>query len=483
MRFSLRAMMGLLALGLVLAAPPAAAGTGATAGISLYGDLKYPAGFKAFDYATPAAPKGGVVRLAAIGTFDSLNPFILKGVPAAQLGLLFDTLAVESEDEPFSRYGLVAETMEVAADRSWIVFNLNSRARFRDGSPITAEDVAFSFEILKTKGNPLYRLYYADVAKVEVQSPSTVKFSFKTKNNRELPLIVSDLPIFSKKWYSNRAFDETNLVEPLGSGPYSIEKIVQGRTIVFKRNNDYWARDLAVNRGKYNFDRIQVDYYRDDSVALESLKAGNFDLRIESSAKNWATGYDFPALKQGKFVKEELITRTPAPMQAYIYNLRKSIFTDPRVRQALVYCFDFEWSNRALFYNSYQRTVSYFMNSSLQSTGVPKGEELRILERYRDQLPSQVFTTEFKPPVYDGNGNIRDGLIKAVALLKEAGWEIKDGKLTNRQGQVFQFEILLNNPLFERITLPFIENLKRLGIAVRLRTIDDSQYVNRGHQL
>ncbi|MCX8501241.1 MAG: extracellular solute-binding protein, partial [Alphaproteobacteria bacterium] len=425
------------------------------------------------------APKGGVVKLAAIGSFDSLNPFILKGVPAAQLALLFDTLAVESEDEPFSRYGLVAETMEVAADKSWIIFTLNSQARFRDGSPVTAEDVAFSFDILKTKGNPLYRLYYADVAKSEILSANRIKFSFSTKNNRELPLILTDLPVLSKKWYSNRAFDESNLVEPMGSGPYSIDRIVPGKTIVFKRNNDYWARDLGVNRGKYNFDKIQVDYYRDDSVALESLKAGNFDLRIESSAKNWATAYDFPALKQGKFVKEELVTRSPAPMQAYIYNLRKSIFADVRVRQALAYGFDFEWSNRALFYNSYQRTVSYFMNSPLQSTGIPKGEELRMLSKYRDQLPNEVFTTEFKPPVYDGNGNIRDGLIKAMALLKEAGWEINNGKLTNSQGQIFQFEILLNNPLFERITLPFIENLKRLGIEVRLRTIDDSQYVNR----
>ena len=447
--------------------------------ISLYGDLKYPENFSNFSYANPDAPKSGTIRLSSIGTFDSLNPYLLKGIAAVQVGLLFDSLAVASEDEPFSRYGLVAETMQVAPDKSWIIFNLRKNAKFRDGSSITAEDVAFTFDILKTKGNPLYRFYYADVVKAEVLSPGSIKFSFKSSNNRELPLIITELPVLSKKWFSNHSFDEVNLVAPMGSGPYQVDSVVPGKTIVFKRNPDYWAKDLAVNRGKYNFDRIQVDYYRDDTVALESLKAGNYDLRIETSAKNWATSYDFPALKQGKFVKEELISKNPAPMQAYIYNMRRPIFADDRVRQALVYCFDFEWSNRALFYNAYRRTTSYFMYSTLQAPPLPTEDEVKILSKYKDRIPPELFTTEFKLPVYDGSGNIREGLLKATAMLKEAGWEIKNGKLTNSNGQIFQFEILINNPLFERITLPFIENLKRLGITANIRTVDQSQYENR----
>ncbi|MDI9408070.1 MAG: extracellular solute-binding protein [Candidatus Pacebacteria bacterium] len=462
-----------------MAAGAFAAEPAARHGMSLYGELKYPTGFKNFDYANPNAPKGGTVRLAAVGTFDSLNPFILKGVAADKIGLVFDSLAVSADDEPFSKYGLIAETMQMPADRSWVQFNLRKSARFFDGSPITAEDVAFSFELLKTKGNPLYRFYYADVAKVEVLSVNSVRFIFSTKNNRELPLIVAGLPVLSKKWYSKHNFEEVNLVPPLGSGPYSVESVNQGKSIVYKRNPDYWARDLAVVRGQYNFDRIQIDYYRDDGVALESLKANNFDLKIEPSAKNWATAYEFPAVKEGKFVKKELVRKLPEPMQAYIFNMRRPIFADLRVRQALAYGFDFEWSNRALFYNAYKRTTSYFMNSSLQSQPLPSKDEVKILNRYRDRLPPELFTTEFKLPVYDGSGNIREGLIKAVALLKEAGWEIKDGKLTNSKGQVFQFEILNENPLFERITLPFIENLKRLGITAKIKTIDETQHKNR----
>lgn len=449
--------------------------------LSMYGDIKYPLDFKHFDYAEPKAPKGGDLRMAATGTFDSLNPFIVKGVPAAGVGYLLDTLTVSAEDEPFTRYGLIAETMQVPADRSWIIFNLRPQAKFRDGTPITAADVVFTFETLKTKGSPFYRAYYADVAKVEALDERRVKFSFAAPN-RELPLIVGEMTVLSKAWYATRPFDQTTLDPPMGSGPYRAAKIEQGRSIVYERDANYWGRDLAVNAGRFNFGTMRFDYYRDDVVQVEALKAGNFDLRAENSAKNWATAYDSPALASGQLVKDALPNRLPAPIQGFAFNLRRPIFQDVRIREALSYAFDFEWSNKTLFFGAYKRTRSYFGNSELEAKGLPSPAELKLLEPLKDLVPPQVFTAEFQPPVYDGSGNVRDGLRKAAKLLADAGWQIDKGKLVDAKGQPFEFEILVNAPsapAFERIILPFTRNLERLGIQARLRSVDTAQYQNR----
>src|SRR5271166_3781774 len=458
----------LVSLGLVAAAVAAT-----TPGMSLFGDLKYGPDFKHFDYANPDAPKGGTMRLFAIGTFDTLNPFVVKGVPAAGIGQIFDTLAVASEDEPGSEYGLVAEKIELAPDKLSVLYALRKEARFHDGTPMTPEDVIWTFEILRTKGAPSYRSYYGDVTKVEKEGERGVRFSFKSAENRELPQILGQMPVLSKAYWSGRDFEKTTLDPPLGSGPYKIESLDPGRSITYRRVADYWAADLPVNRGRYNVDVIHYDYYRDATIALEAFKAGQYDVRLENSSKDWATGYDSPALRAALIKKEEIPNQLPSGMQGFAFNLRRPLFQDPRVREALAYGFDFEWSNKNLFYGAYTRTRSYFDNSELAATGIPQGEELRILQKFRGQIPDAVFTTEYDPPKYDGSGNIRDGLRKALKLLMEAGWIFKDEKLVNDEtGQPFEFEIILVQPEFERIVLPFKKNLERMGINARVRTID-----------
>jgi microcin C transport system substrate-binding protein len=448
-------------------------------GIAMHGDLKYPPGFKHFDYVNPNAPKGGLVKLAGIGTFDSLNPFILRGVAAAASLQTFDTLLASAEDEPFSEYGLVAESLEVPDDRSWVIFNLRPEARFHDGSPITADDVVFSLEILKAKGHPQLRFYYSAVAKAEALGPRRVKFTFAPGENREMPLIIGQMPIFSKAYWQGRDFEKTTLEPPLGSGPYKVETVDPGRSITLKRVDDYWGAKIPVNVGRFNFDRIRTDYYRDATVALEAFKAGQYDFRLENSAKNWATGYDVPALRQGLIVKEEIPNSRPTGMQAYAFNLRRPIFADPRVREALSYAFDFEWTNRTLFYGAYTRTESYFSNSELASRGLPEGEELDILNKFRDKLPPEAFTESYEAPKTDGSGNIRPNLLKALDLLKQAGWHVDKDRLVNEAGEPMRFEVLLFDPGFERVTLPFARNLKRIGIEATVRTVDASQYQNR----
>ena len=347
-------------------------------GLSIHGDLKYGPGFKNFDYVNPAAPKGGDVRLAAIGTFDSLNPFILKGVPAASMAQTFETLLVSSSDEPSSEYGLIAESMEVPADRSWVTFTLRPEARFHDGSAITVDDVIWTFQALKTKGHPVYRAYYAQVVKAEPAGPRKVKFTFGPGENRELPVITGQLPVLSKAYWSSRDFEKSTLDPPLGSGPYKVESVDAGRSIVFRRVKDYWGAKLPVRVGQNNFDTIRYDYYRDGTVSLEAFKAGQYDFRLENSAKNWATAYTIPALAQGLIKKEEIKNQVPTGMQGFVFNTRRPIFQDRRVRQALGYAFDFEWSNKNLFYGAYVRTQSYFSNSELASSGLPGGEELKV---------------------------------------------------------------------------------------------------------
>ena len=448
--------------------------------LSMYGDLKYGPEFTHFAYADPAAPKGGDVKLAAVGTFDNLNPFILKGVAGAGIGDTFDTLLEASSDEPFSEYGLVAESIELPADRSWVVFTLRPEARFHDGSPVTADDVVWTFETLIGKGHPFYRSYYSKVVKAERLAMRRVRFTFSPGDNRELPLIIGQLPVLSKAYWSTRDFGATTLQAPLGSGPYEVESVEPGRSIVYRRVADYWAATLPVRVGRYNFDRIRYDYYRDETVALEAFKAGQYDFREENGAKNWATGYVTPAVTAGLIKKEEIRNQVPTGMQAYVFNTRRPIFQDRRVREALGYAFDFEWANRYLFYGAYTRTKSYFSNSELASRGVPSPVELLLLDPFRGREPAAVFTDAYAPPSTDGSGEIRTNLIRALALLNEAGWEIKDMRLVNaHSGEPLQFEILLADPAFERITLPFVKNLERLGVSASVRTVDTAQYQNR----
>ncbi len=449
-------------------------------GMSLFGDLKYKPGFTHFDYANPQAVKGGTMRYSAIGTFDTLNPFVIKGVPAAAVGLIFDTLSASSEDEPASEYGLVAETIDLAADKLSVLYTLRKEARFHDGAPMTPADVIWTFETLQKKGLPAYREYYRDVTKVVQEGERGVRFYFKSAKNRELPQILGQMPVLSKAYWSSRDFEKTTLTPPLGSGPYTIQSIDPGRSVTYSRVKDYWGADLPVNKGRYNVDTIRYDYYRDATIALEAFKAGQYDVRLENSSKDWATGYNSPAVRAALIKKEQIPNGLPSGMQGFGFNLRRPIFQDPRVREALAYAFDFEWSNKNLFYGAYQRTRSYFDNSELAATGIPQGQELDILNKFRGQVPDAVFTTEYDPPKYDGSGNIRDGLRKALKLLMEAGWTFKDEKLVNATtGQPFEFEILLDNPQFERIVLPFADNLKRMGITARVRTVDPAQYEKR----
>ncbi len=447
----------------------------------MHGDLRYPPDFRHFAYVSPDAPKGGELSQAAVGTFDSFNPFIVKGNPVTGIGQIYDTLLTSSADEPFSEYGLLAETIETPADRSWVTFTLRPQARWHDGRPVTADDVIWSFETLRAKGQPFYRAYYDGVAKVEKTGERSVKFTFKPGQNRELPLILGQLVVLPKHWWETREFDKTSLEPPLGSGPYRIESFEPGRRVRYARVPDYWGKDLPVNVGRNNFDAIVVDYYRDDTIELEAFKAGEYDFRPESSSKAWATAYDFPAARDGLVKKEEVPHSRPAGMQAFVLNTRRPLFRDPRVREALGLAFDFEWSNKTLFYGQYTRTRSYFDNSELAARGLPSDAEKAILEPFRGRVPEEVFTQEYVPPRTDGSGNNRDNLKRAVELLGQAGWKIdpKTRKLTNAAGEPFEMEILLVSPLFERVALPWAKTLERLGITANVRTVDSAQYRRR----
>jgi microcin C transport system substrate-binding protein len=446
----------------------------------MHGEPKYGPDFKHFDYVDPEAPRGGEIRLHAIGTFDSLNGFNFKGVNAVALGSLYDTLLIGSSDEAFSEYGLLAESIEVPEDRSWVAFTLREEARWHDGKPVTVSDVIFSLELLKEKGHPFYRAYYASVAEAEAVGKRKVRFRFSGSENRELPLIIGQMPILPKHYWKGRAFEKTTLDPPLGSGPYRIVAVEPGRSIVYERVEDYWGAGLPVNRGRNNFNRIRYDYYRDATIALEAFKAGEYHFREENVSKQWATGYDTPAVREGLIRKEEIPHERPTGLQGFVFNTRRPFFTDPLVREALAHVFDFEWTNRSLFYGQYARTTSYFSNSELASRGLPGPEELAVLEPYRDRLPEEVFAAEYTPPSTDGSGRIRANLGRAMELLKRAGWRMEGGRLVRTDtGEVFDFEILLNSPTWERIALPFRKNLQRLGIEAKVRTVDAAQYQKR----
>ena len=476
------ALFAALAASLCLAAtPPRAVAEDPPAqhGLAMHGDLRYPPDFAHFDYANPDAPSDGRFRFGVIeASFDSFHPFVIKGNPAAGIGQIYDTLMVTAADEPFSEYGLLAESIQTPADRSWVLFQLRPEARWHDGKPVTPDDVIWTFETLREKGQPFYRFYYGDVERVEKRGERGVYFHFEAGSNRELPLILGQLPVLPKHWWEGRDFEAATLERPLGSGPYRVGEFEAGRFIEYQRVPDYWGRDLPVKRGHHDFDQLRYEYFRDATVALEAFKGGHYDFRLENSAKDWATGYETPDVKAGRIVKKEVPFGMPAGMQAFAMNLRRPLFQDRRVREALGLAFDFEWSNQALFYGQYTRTRSYFENSELAARGLPGPEELALLEPFREQLPEEVFTKEYQPPATDGSGNNRANLRRAAELLKEAGWTVANGKL-QRDGKPFAFEILLSSPQFERVALPFKNNLAKIGIDASVRTVDTSQYRRR----
>lgn len=479
-----RALAGVfapLALALVISSTVEAADSDlySSHGIAMHGDLKYGPD-QPYVYVNPDAPKGGTLRLSSVGTFDSLNPFIIKGVAADGLGLVFELLMESSSDEAFSEYGLLAERIEMPDNRSWVIFTIRAEARWHDGTPVTVDDVIFSFETLKAKGNPFYRLYYANVDKAEDLGERRVKFSFSGGENRELPLIMGQLAIISKAYFSTRNFEETTLDPPLGSGPYKVSAVESGRSITFERVKDHWGANLPRSRGRYNYDVIRYEYYRDPTVELEAFKAHAYDFRDESSAKQWATAYVGPSFDKKLTIREEIPHELPTGMQGFAFNIRKPIFADPRVREAFSWAFDFEWANKNLFYGAYARTESYFSNSELASSGLPSPDELKLLEPLRADLPPEVFTTAYRAPVTDGSGNNRANLRRAAELLDAAGYVVKSGKrIDPKTGQPLAIELLLDSPAFERIGGPYAKSLARIGIELKMRLVDSSQYVER----
>lgn len=479
-----RMLRGLI-IGLCLCTGLANAGINKSHAIAMHGEPQYPADFTHFDYTNPDAPKGGKLNLAVVGSFDTLNPFVAKGRPAAGMGAtdnshLYDSLTVRGEDEPFTQYGLLAETIEWPEDRSWVRYHLRKQATFSDGHPVRAEDVAWTFDTLINKGRPFYSFYYGEVERVEINDPLTITFHFvKNSVNKELPLIIGQLPVLPKHVWADKDFEKAGMTSPVGSGPYRIAKADPGKQIVYQRRDDYWAKDLPVMRGRNNFDTISYDYFLDEKAALIAFKGGNYDWRSETNSKEWATSYQGPAFDKG-IIKTALVTHhNPAGAQGFLFNIRKPLFQDKTLREAIGYAFDFEWSNSNLFYGQYKRTRSYFENSEMAATGLPSKAELALLEPFRDQLPEEVFSREYQPPKSDGSGRPRENLRKAQQMLKRAGYNFRDGNLFSPSGKPVTFEITLASPAFERVVLPFTRNLKALGITANVVTIDSSQYVER----
>jgi microcin C transport system substrate-binding protein len=474
-------------------------------GLSVFGDLKYPADFKHFEYVNPDAPKGG--RVSQIGpagrtSFDSFNNFILKGDAAQGLELLFDSLMTPALDEPDSVYGLIASAAEVAADGRSVTFKLRPEAKFADGTPVTVEDVVFSFETIKAKASPAFSQPLRDVEKAEALDNATVRYTFKGELVRDLPVTVAVLPILSKAYYTANDFEKTSLDPPLGSGPYKIKDYKPGTYVTYERRTDYWAKDLPVNRGRFNFDEVRYDYFRDRGLELEALKSGNIDFREEFTSKDWATGYDISAVAEGRLIRTTIPDESPSGAQGFFINTRREKFKDRRVREALGLAFDFEWSNKNLFFNLYTRTTSYFENSDMKATGLPGADELALLEPMRERLPPEVFGEPYIPPVTDGSGNNREQLRRAQQLLADAGWTIVevekepadcglicrimlkvglqsrevDRFVKNAKGEKLDVEFLLFEPTFERVVGPYIARLKSIGIDASIRRVDPSQY-------
>ncbi|PRA45771.1 MULTISPECIES: extracellular solute-binding protein [Pseudomonas] len=452
--------------------------------LTVYGEpAKYPANFSHFAYANPLAPKGGSLRRSAIeiGRFDHVSPYIDKGIGVSQLdGMVYSPLAQRSLDEPYTVYGLVAEKMERAEDGLWLRFYLNPKARFADGTPITAEDVRYTFDLLMTQGSLRYRAQFADVKGVEVESPRVVRFDFKNNENRTLALDIATLPVFPEHWWKTRDFANGGGYEaPLGSGPYRVSKVDSGRSISFQRNPDWWGKDLPVSRGLHNFDRFSIEYFGDTDVARQVLRGGAYDYNREFSATAYSIGYDSPALSDGRLQKAHLAKQGPQPSQGFVFNLQNPIFHDRRVRQALAMLWDFEWSNRQMMRNLYIRQQSFFSNTELAARQLPDAAELAILEPLRGQIPDEVFSQVFEAPKTDGSGLIRDKQLQALALLEEAGWKPDGDRLVNARGEPLAFTFLISQNGMDRLLLPWKRNLAQIGINLNIRLIDASQYVNR----
>ena len=441
---------------------------------------KYPAGFQYFDYVNPQAERGGELVLSGLGTFDSLNPFLLKGLSADGLNILvFESLLEKSLDEPFSEYGLIADDFFLSDDGLSVTFHINARARFSNGNPIKAADVKFSFDTLMSKAaHPQFRIYYEDVESVIVVDELTVRFNFKRKN-RELHMIIGEIAIFSKDWLADGDFSQTDDIAPISSGPYIVDEYERGKYIRYRRNPNYWAADLPVRKGMYNFDRVTYKYYKDSTIALEAFKAGEFDFFFENYSKRWARSHVGPKYDSGEILKTELKHSNNAGMQGFAINTRRDRFKDVRVRRALSLAYDFAWANNHLFYNQYVRCDSYFSNSELAATGLPKDDELALLNNYRELLPDEVFTREWIPPSTEKKGELRENLKQARDLLEQAGWSIKEGVLRSEKGAVFSIDVLLVQKGFDRILAPYARNLKKLGIEMNYRTVDSSLYKRR----
>ncbi len=462
-------------------------------GYAQFGALKYPASFNHFDWVNPDAPKGGTLRVMAFGTFDTLNPYTFKGSSPSstpnfqQYGVteLNEPLMAgtgqydPSGDEPASSYGLIARSVEYSEDRSWVVFNLRPEARFHDGKPITAYDVAFSYRLLLKQGHPQYRTNLQEVQRVDILGRHRIRFVFKRSGNPLLILRLGELPVLPQHYWKKRDFQATTFEPPVGSGPYKITHVSPGRQLVFERVKDWWGEKLPANRGKYNFDRVEVEFYRDSDVAFEAFKAGEFDFYIEHQAKNWANGYRFPAVIRGAVIRAEIPHQIPTQTQGLFMNSRRATFAESKVREAMGMMFDFEWTNRTLFNNAYTRAKSYYPNSEFAAVGKPEGHEWLLLSPYRKQLPESLFTEPFSVPQTDGRGIPRETLRRALGLLAEAGWKPSGQRLLNHRGEPLRFEILLVNPNLERILQPYTENLASIGIQANLRTVDRAQYKQR----
>lgn len=448
--------------------------------VTVYGTAKYPPGFRHFDYVNPQAPKGGILKMAYLSSFDSLNPYILKGVAAPGTNFVFQSLMESSYDEPQTYYPLIARAVRLARDRSVMEVALNPAAMFSDGKHVTPEDVVFSLEALKTKGHPAYRIYYKPVEKAEIVDAQTVRFTFTDTTMRELPLLVASLPIFPKHFFKERPFDKTTLTPMIGSGPYVMSDVSPGKSLTYTRDPNYWAKDLPSQRGRFNFDQIRFDVYRDDVVALEAIKSGQIDFYEEYIARNFATAYDIPAVQRGDLLKLRTPHKIPRGMQGFIFNLRKSKFADVRVREAIGMTLDFEWMNKRLFYDAYTRVQSFFPNTMFEGGQPISYAERALLAPYQEEVPPRVFTDSYAAPKTDGSGYARETLVKAQALLNDAGWIMQDGVRVHKDtGEVLTVEFLMRQRTFERVVGIMRKNLERLGIASTFRYVDDSQYQKR----
>jgi peptide/nickel transport system substrate-binding protein len=474
--------MVMVGLAAILVLPASASAAGPQHAIAMHGEPKLPPDFSARPYVNPNAPKGGKLTLGVQGTFDTVNPLVVRGISVPNVrGHVIEGLMARGYDEPFTLYGLLAESIETDDDRSYVTFNLNPRARFSDGKPVTPEDVIFTWQLLRDKGRPNYRTYYAKVAKAEIVGPHSVRFDLSGNNDRELPLILGLMPVLPKHATDAAHFEETTFKPPVATGPYIIKSVDPGRSATFVRNPDYWGKDLPINRGLWNFDEIRFDFYRDENTLFEAFKKGLYDLRVENDATRWQTGYDTPALKAGRFVKEAFHNGTPVGMSGLVFNTRRPIFADIRVREALASLFDFEWINKNFFFGLQKRTASYFEGSDLSSIGSPADErERKWLAAFPGAVREDVLEGRYAPSQSDGSGRDRDVLKKALALLSEAGYELDGTVLRNRRThEPLTFEILVATREQERIALAYARDLKRAGITARVRSVDAVQFDRR----